>query len=159
MGWILCARVCVYSVVSLEAQKKNVCRYTFLFSQRTAPGAVKRFLVILFPQECSGAGFVCGAPEGLGSDARNLCSSSVCVLLFVHQLVSQQYSLKLIWKVALSVPRGGVCMCNAACRGWPAERERDLLLVLTQVKVFSVLGAEWVNILSSFILVSFQCVN
>lgn len=73
MGWIrsVCVRVYVYSVVSHEAQGKMfVCCYTFLFSQRIVPGAVKRFAVILFPQECSGAGFVCEASEKLGSDPR-----------------------------------------------------------------------------------------
>lgn len=90
----MCARVYVYSVVSLEAQEKMfVCCYTFLFSQRTVPGAVKRFAVVLFPQGCSGAGFVCGASEKLESDPGTRVFHPVCVLLFLHHLVSQKHCL------------------------------------------------------------------
>ena len=44
-------------------------------------------------------------------------------------------------------------MCNATRGVWAAEGERDLVSPPTQVRVLSVLRAEWVNILNSFSLV------
>ena len=150
MGQILSVCVCVcvyvYSVVSLQAQEKMfVCCYTFLFSQRIVPGAVKRFAVILFPQGCSGAGTVSGASEKLGSNPRThaphqyVCCCSPTTWYPRNVVQNEQ------WKMALCVPGGPVCICGAACRGWAAGSGRGLLSLETQVTVLSGLRAEWVS--------------